>query len=81
MKLPENSAPVIKSFTGLSEERKAEICSHLAATPDAQGQATIKTLLDNGGPEAEFVSKVFDVPLPKKTDAPANKAATPLQHK
>lgn len=81
MKLPENSAPIIKAFTGLSEERKAEICSHLAQTPDASGQATIKTMLENGGPEAEFVSKVFDLPLPSKIDAPKNKAATPLQHK
>lgn len=81
MKLPENSNAVIKSFTGLSEARKAELCSHLAATPDASGPATLKTIMENGGPEAEFVSKVFDLPLPAKTDAPKNKAATPVSHK
>jgi hypothetical protein len=77
MQLPSKADKFSKGFTGLSEARKTEIISHLALVPDGQGPAAIKTMIANGGPEAEFVAGLFDQPLPGKKDAPQNKAATP----
>ena len=65
MQLPKNAATIADKFEGLSAERKQQIISHLAQVPDEKGNNAMKQIIKNGGPEADFVSLVFGIPIKK----------------
>lgn len=65
------------SFQGLPESRKREILDHIEATGGARRQATVAQLIENGGPEAEFMQHIFGKDVPDQGAAPSNKKLNP----
>lgn len=74
MELPKGSEKIIAGFTGLSTERKQEIVSHLASTPEGRGNATVSQIIENGGQEAKLVTAIFGKVAPEKGASPDNKS-------
>jgi hypothetical protein len=77
MQLPPNAEKLMAdaAFGDISAERKTQIVAHLAQTPDSRARATIDVLIQNGGPEARFVAKLFGREAPQPGGAPQNMQA------
>lgn len=81
MRIPSTANDVAEKFSGLTDERKAEILGHLRATPDEAGNRAVSQIIENGGDEARFVSQVFGKDVRADKGSPSNKKVNPIQTK
>jgi len=81
MNLPKEVDTLSDSFKELPAARKAEIIEHLKTTSEGRRNATLATLLANGGKESAFVRHIFGKDVPEVGESPNNKKINPPQTK
>lgn len=77
MNLPERLDDLSNTFPKLTAERKRQILEQLKNTGGDRLQSVVGQIVENGGPEGEFMTHIFGKDVPDRGAAPLNKKLNP----